>query len=288
MSTPGITVVLGAGGTRGIALAAVLRRLEQERIPVDTIIGCSVGAIVGAAYAGLGMTPDEMIDAARELRPWSLACFALSRWRVPFLRRPATRWAGAIPGYVERLHRAHFDRLHHGVRRLGILTYDLRRREELLVYGGAGVPAAVPLGEAVKASAAVPGLFPPLVWRAAGGLRLLCDAGWHTAVPIERAFAPPVNAGRVLAVDLSIRLCLRQRHRGYWRHLQDVCGDRLVILRPQVRGCATIVPGRDDYRRLVEAGERSVTPETVAVLRGWSRPQGAPDGPFLDTPRIGC
>jgi len=288
MATQGITLVLGAGGARGVALAAVLRRLREESIPIDTIVGCSVGAIVGAAYAGLGMTPEEMVDAARDMRPWNLACYALSRWRIPLLRRPATRWAGGIPGYIDRLRRASFDRLHHGVRRLGILTYDLRRREELLVCGGSGLRAVATLGEAVKASAAVPGLFPPLVSRTPGGLRLLCDAGWHTAVPIEWAFAPPVSARRVLAIDLSIRLCRRQRRLDYWDHLLEACGDRLLVIRPQVRGCGTIIPGRDDHRRLVEAGERAVTTETAAVLRSWTRRQGTSDGPFLDTPGSGC
>lgn len=46
-----VAVVLGAGGARGMAHIGVLEEFEQANIPVDLIIGCSAGSIVGALYA---------------------------------------------------------------------------------------------------------------------------------------------------------------------------------------------------------------------------------------------
>jgi len=44
-------IALGGGGARGLAHLGVLKVLEEEGIPVHCIAGCSVGAVVGAAYA---------------------------------------------------------------------------------------------------------------------------------------------------------------------------------------------------------------------------------------------
>jgi NTE family protein len=268
-----IALALGAGGARGVALAAILRRLREEGVPIEAIVGCSVGGIVGAMYAAVGMNPDEMIEASGLLTPTALLNYALSRWRMPYVSEAAFRRSGAIPGLLRRLDAASFDRLHHGVRRLGILTFDLLRREEMLVLGGPGYPAALPVAAAVRASAAIPVLFPPLVARVAGRRCLLADPGWFTAVPVERAFAAPIGAERVIAVDLSILVCMRQRRRAYWRHLQEICGDRLVVLRPQVGGSGTLLSRAGDRARLIAAGEEVVSGEALTRLRSWIPPR---------------
>ena len=54
-----IGLALGAGGARGLAHIGVLRVLEKEEIPIDLIVGTSIGALVGGAYAS-GMTPDNL------------------------------------------------------------------------------------------------------------------------------------------------------------------------------------------------------------------------------------
>lgn len=282
----GITLVLGAGGARGVAHAAVLRALHAARIPIDAIVGCSVGAIVAAMHAAAGMHPDEMIQASRRLRPASLLAFALSRWKIPVLSRAASRHAGAIPGYLERLEKASFERLHHGVRRLGILAFDLRTREELFVLGGPGLPSTLRLSDAVKASAAIPALFPPLRARMGDRKLLLADGGWYTAVPVERAFAPPLRASRVIAVDLGLIICLRQARRSYWRALRESCGSRLVVLRPEVRGSGTLVSWPSDPARLIAAGEEAVQ-QALPILRSWLS-EAAPGAAFLDSPGTSC
>lgn len=276
--TPEITLVLGAGGARGVAHAAVLRSLRREGIAIDAILGCSVGAIVGGMYAAVGMEPDEMLQASRRLTAGSLLAFALSRWRLPGLSAAAGRRAGAIPEYLARLDAASFERLHHGVRRLGVLTFDLVRREEVLALGGPGLPALLPLASAVRASAAIPVLFPPLRAEIAGRRRYLADAGWFTAVPVERAFAPPLRSRRVIAVDLSLLVCPRQARRSYWRRMQESCGDRLLVLRPAVRGCGTIFSRSGDAARLSDAAEASVD-AALRVLRAWRRPAAPQPGP---------
>ena len=43
--------MFGGGGARGLAHLGVLRVLEKEKIPIDMIVGTSMGAIIGACYA---------------------------------------------------------------------------------------------------------------------------------------------------------------------------------------------------------------------------------------------
>src|SRR3974390_663104 len=48
---PKIALVLGGGAARGFAHVGVIRVLEQEKIPIDMIVGTSAGSLIGAIYA---------------------------------------------------------------------------------------------------------------------------------------------------------------------------------------------------------------------------------------------
>jgi NTE family protein len=261
----GTALVLGAGGARGIAHAAVLRRLCEARIPFEVIVGCSAGSLVGAVWAACGLEPEDILALGADLRPFTLLAWASSGWLPAGLRARARGGAGRLEEAVGRLRRAEFTRLRPPLRGLGVLTLDFLRRRELFVYGGPGVAAPMPLWSAVRASVAIPGLFPPVLAPIGARRRPLADPGWFTAVPIERAFAPPVRAQRVIAVDLRLRVCLRQ-NAAYWSRMQETCGDRLVVLRPEVRGCGTIIARRGDAARLAAAADAAVD-EAMPALR---------------------
>ncbi len=59
LDRPCVALVLGGGGARGGAHVGVLKELERRRIPVDLIVGTSIGAYVGGLYA-LGHSPAEI------------------------------------------------------------------------------------------------------------------------------------------------------------------------------------------------------------------------------------
>lgn len=58
-SKPKIALVLSGGGAKGAAHIGVLKVLEKYQIPIDMIVGTSVGSIVGAMYA-IGYRPEEI------------------------------------------------------------------------------------------------------------------------------------------------------------------------------------------------------------------------------------
>ena len=66
-----VGLVLGGGGARGAAHIGVLKELERLQIPVDAIVGTSMGAIVGGLYAK-GMSADELEDLVGSL-DWAAA-----------------------------------------------------------------------------------------------------------------------------------------------------------------------------------------------------------------------
>ena len=49
---PRVGLALGGGGSRGFAEIGVLRVLEQEHIPIDLVVGTSVGSLIGVSIAG--------------------------------------------------------------------------------------------------------------------------------------------------------------------------------------------------------------------------------------------
>lgn len=60
---PTVAIALGGGGARGFAHIGVLRVLEQEKIPIDLVVGTSVGSLVGALFADQGRVLDAEWNA---------------------------------------------------------------------------------------------------------------------------------------------------------------------------------------------------------------------------------
>jgi predicted acylesterase/phospholipase RssA len=61
-----IGVALGGGGARGFAHMGAFKALSEAGIPIDIVVGTSMGAVIGAEYA-LGMPPEEMLSANRSM-----------------------------------------------------------------------------------------------------------------------------------------------------------------------------------------------------------------------------
>ncbi len=68
---PKVALVLSGGGAKGLAHIGVIKALEEKNIPIDYIVGTSMGAIVGAFYAA-GYSPEEMeeIASSKEFINW--------------------------------------------------------------------------------------------------------------------------------------------------------------------------------------------------------------------------
>jgi NTE family protein len=173
--------VLGGGGARGFAHIGVLRELEAEKIPVDLIVGTSVGSLIGALYAD---HPDSL---ALEWKAFALEKKEIFDFRiVNFLDSLAS--GEAIKTYIDKNVKArNLDDLKIP---LYVVAADLKTGERYVFQHGL-------IRDAVRASTALPGIFPPLPYDA----KLLVDGGvlGNLAPQVARDFGATV----VIGVNLS-------------------------------------------------------------------------------------
>jgi predicted acylesterase/phospholipase RssA len=248
-------VVLSAGGLRGAAHLGVLRRLIHARLPIDVMVGVSAGAIVGAFYAAVGMSIDEIIADAPRMRLRHLLLHGLS-FRVPERMTPWIRSrTGILPARLAALERARFDTLHHGITGFGVVCHDTKTRAPW--YFSTVESHGVTVAAAVKASAAVPIVFPPRSQRVSGRELRLVDGGFSDGVPIDFARHTGLGATHLLVSD-----CRRSGP-------AVPADDRIICLRPVLRGIGAVRSVSFSLDQAVAAGEAAVTDSVIARVRAW-------------------
>lgn len=173
-----IGLVLGGGGSRGLAHIGVLQVLERENIPIDLLVGTSMGAIIAAFYA-LGVTPERMFDYANTaLKNSSMLSFNL------FSAEARQR---TVQEHLEKLLKEKtFADLSIP---LTVMAVDVLSGQEVAIREGLLLPA-------VLASSAVPAVFPPVEHM---GMQL-ADGGVIDSLATRPAFEQ--GAERVIAVDV--------------------------------------------------------------------------------------
>lgn len=77
---PVVGLVLGAGGVRGSAHAAVIQVLRDAEIPIDLVVGASVGSLYALAVAA-GIAPETLVHIVRSTTPMDLIRFYAGRLR---------------------------------------------------------------------------------------------------------------------------------------------------------------------------------------------------------------
>lgn len=178
---PVVGLALGGGGLRGLAHIGVLQALEEAGIQPDLVVGTSAGALVGAVYAS-GKNSREIARLAQDLDIASFVDFTLSASGIMRGDHIAD-WVDAAAGGrpIEAF----------PIRFAAIAT-DLRHGDPMVLDRGRP-------GDAVRASAAVPGVNVPVAYR--GGH--LVDGGIASLVPVRAARA--LGAQIVIAVDIYCR-----------------------------------------------------------------------------------
>jgi NTE family protein len=186
-----IAVVLGGGGLKGFAHIGVLRALDERGIAPHVYAGTSIGSLMAAAAAG-GMPNEEMARRALALRRRDLFRInhfgmLMERMRSPaiYLEEPLREVCRAV------VPPAKFNQL---PRRLLVNTVDVERGTQV-VWGLPGLDDAW-VQDAVYASCALPGLFPP---GRVGG-RICIDGGVIDNLPANIA---SVGMDLVIAVDVG-------------------------------------------------------------------------------------
>lgn len=171
-------LALGAGGSRGVAHIGFLQALEEYGVKPDYICGCSMGSVVGAAYA-IGMPIQEMRQAVTKLRLLDLIAPTGKRgglFGTRKMQKILTKYLGDIT----------FDDLKIPFRCVAV---DMCSQSVIEFFEGNVI-------EAIVASSSIPVLFHPLE---KDGMRLV-DGGVLERVPVAQVKA--MGADVVVAVDV--------------------------------------------------------------------------------------
>jgi NTE family protein len=258
-----IAVVLSAGGLRGAAHVGVLRELLRHRVPIDRIVGVSAGAVIAAYYAAVGLDLDELFADAERFRGRHLLAYSVNVHLKYRFDARVRRWCGVIPGRLRQLESATFDRLHHGVHRLGIVCHDLTSRQP--VYFSTDQSHGVSLHEAVRASASIPHLFPaiPIVHGSGNASWRLTDGGVSDPVPTTFARSTSMGATHVIVSDTR------------WIGSVPPTDSTTVWIRPRLATTGTLWSPRRGLMAAVRGGEAAVTAEVLHRVFGWVERPGA-------------
>ena len=271
-----IALVLGGGGLKGFAHIGVLRALAERGIVPDVYAGTSIGALISAAHIA-GTTVEELAARAEALRKRDLfrinhMGMLLERMHSPsiYLEEPLRNLvAGAVPNLT-------FAEL---PKRLLVNTVDLDRGARV-VWGLPGLEQ-VSVRDAIYASCALPGFFPP--GRVAE--RMCIDGGVVDNLPVSVAsnFADLVIAVDVGSSDQSrsdaassgfagtyMRAATMMMHALQQFPLQHWHGPPMVLIRPRVDD-ANWLSFTDTAANIAE-GYRSATRALERFESYWDQP----------------
>ena len=274
---PRIGLVLSGGGSRGMAHIGVLQVLEDNEIPIDLIIGSSIGSVIGGMYAS-GYTCEEMISLLETIDWADIYRDDTQRTTLfPSQKNEKDRYLFSIrfnglnpyipsaftPGHkvmtflsdlvlkAKYQARSDFDNL----------KIPFRAVSTDLVSGKLIVLKQGNLAEAINASLAVPLLFSPVSL----DTMLLVDGGLLSNLPVDVAKNEGMDV--VIAVDATARLRSKSEIQAPWeivdqattimssisKEIQKVNAD--ILIKPDLGD--TPNDAFENIRELVEIGENA-------------------------------
>jgi len=277
------TLALGGGGARGIAHLGVIEELLRADLTFERIVGVSIGAVVGAMFAFRPDITQVQRQAGEFLQSREFLRHQQHLFRAQFA--PRAESAGSIATRYRRLAdslRAN-RMLYRAVRRSSLMPGELLEHvvDQLLPdadIADARIPLSViavdlhtgrpevfdrgPVRLAVRASASVPGIFPPVLF----GGKLLCDIGGFAALALKVAqtFQPETLIAVDVGTDLkplarepsAVEILLRMNDIGAELFREHVKSRADLVILPDV--------GHVDWFDFSSAGEMIAAGRTAA------------------------
>lgn len=192
---PKIGLALSGASGRAVAHIGVLEVLNEHKIPIDYIVGCSSGGLVAASYAAgtLPYTKNFFFEMSfRKLMQYTSskdakgALFHFHNADPEFLRIMKVRDFSELPV------------------KLGFTATDINTGELITLTEGDII-------KAFKATIAVPGLFEPVVW----GDHILVDGGLVNVVPTKPV--REMGADIVIGINLAATKFIYEKKMPIWR-----------------------------------------------------------------------
>lgn len=207
-----VAVVLSGGGAKGMAHIRALKVIEEAGIPIDYVVGTSMGAIVGGLYS-IGFTTAQ-IDTLARTQDWKyLLSDAKDRKEQPLASRERTEQyvlsvpfdkkaketlsGGVIKGrnlaiLFSKLTEGYHDSIDFNTLPIpfACVAYNLVNGKEVVFHSGV-------LAAAIRASMSIPGAFTPVRLND----MVLVDGGMANNYPVD--VARSMGADVVIGVDVQ-------------------------------------------------------------------------------------
>ena len=212
VSRPKVGVVLSGGGAKGTAHIGALKVMEEAGIPIDIIVGTSMGSIIGGLYS-IGYTP-EQLDSIFMAQDWPALLgdqadqssidlqtreqdsqYILS---VPFFEKPQDLISGGlikgrnIGRMLWELTEGYHDSIDFRTMPIpfACVSQDLVTGKEVVFRSGV-------LPVSIRASMSIPGVFAPVDTDG----QLLIDGGITNNYPVD--VAQSMGADIIIGVDVQ-------------------------------------------------------------------------------------
>ena len=207
-----VAVVLSGGGAKGVAHIGALKVIEEAGIPIDYIVGTSMGSIIGGLYS-IGYTPHQL-DSMVNHQNWPLLLSDRISWEDQTMteRQNSETYVLSVPlkknlkanvfgGVIKGQNLANlFSELtvgYHDSINFNKLPIPFACVSENIVNGDEVVFHNGVLATAMRASMAIPGVFTPVRL----GDKILVDGGMKNNFPTNIARA--MGADVIIGVDVQ-------------------------------------------------------------------------------------
>jgi len=252
---PRIGLVLSGGGARGGAHLGIIQAFEYHNIPIDAIVGTSMGSFIGGLYAS-GMSSSE-IERELTTMDWTeVITFDYDRKEIPFRRKRLQR---AFPGnakmginkdndvvlgtglFKRQMMLGYLKKKTYGVSHLknfDELRIPFRSVASRLEDGHTRVLRDGSLAEAIYASLAIPGGFDPITING----EVLVDGGVADNLPLD-VMRQEMDVDYIVVVDISTPYDEHEKFDNYLAVMGQLVN---ILMRKNVEQTVDSMVGQDN------------------------------------------
>jgi len=187
---PKIILVLGGGGARGFAHVGVLKALREANVPIDMVVGTSMGALIGSLYCS-GIKLENIENIAEDIKWADISNLSLTSL-ITMLTSEKLLSTEKMEKYINKMiGDKYFFQLDIP---FACVATDIKTGEKIIFKEGPVAPAA-------RSSATIPGIFAPVEYRQ----RFLVDGGLVENIPVSVAklFDPDIIITVAVSADIT-------------------------------------------------------------------------------------
>lgn len=241
-----VALVLSGGGALGFAHVGVIKVLEKYNIPIDIVVGTSMGGIVGAAYSA-GVSSDEMYEFACKFR-------ATDFLDVNLFDKTGILSGKGVMKTINKL--LPEENIEHLEKQFACVAVDLYSEKEVVFKTG-------PVREAVRATMSIPGVFVPLK---KDGM-LLVDGGILNNLPEDVAMemgadiiisCDVLSTSKLTKVPKNAFVTLFYSINSSTKEIQKLKANHSdVLIQPDLADLSTFSFGADNAKLAIKKGEKA-------------------------------